>query len=89
MPFDALRSPFSSAVSPSPGALDSSAPVGIFDSGLGGLSVLRAVRGAVLDVAFDAGRLPARTCIGVTALARGARVEIDFVARRSIDRQDG
>jgi 2-iminobutanoate/2-iminopropanoate deaminase len=31
---------------------------------------------------FEAGRLPARTCIGVTALARGARVEIDFVARR-------
>jgi enamine deaminase RidA (YjgF/YER057c/UK114 family) len=28
-----------------------------------------------------AGR-PARTCVGVTALARGARVEIDFVARR-------
>jgi len=32
---------------------------------------------------FEPGRLPARTCIGVTALARGARVEIDFVARRS------
>jgi reactive intermediate/imine deaminase len=32
---------------------------------------------------FEAGRLPARTCIGVTALARGARVEIDFIARRS------
>ncbi|MDP8984220.1 MAG: RidA family protein, partial [Pseudomonadota bacterium] len=31
---------------------------------------------------FEPGRLPARTCIGVTALARGARVEIDFVARR-------
>ena len=31
---------------------------------------------------FPAGRLPARTCIGVTALARGARVEIDFIARR-------
>ncbi|MGO8858599.1 MAG: RidA family protein [Steroidobacteraceae bacterium] len=38
---------------------------------------------------FDAGRLPARTCIGVTALARGARVEIDFIARRSIDVEDG
>jgi len=49
MPFDALRSAFSSAVSPSPGALDSSAPVGIFDSGLGGLSVLRAVRAALPD----------------------------------------
>jgi 2-iminobutanoate/2-iminopropanoate deaminase len=31
---------------------------------------------------FESGRLPARTCIGVTALARGARVEIDFIARR-------
>ena len=31
---------------------------------------------------FDVGRRPARTCIGVTALARGALVEIDFVARR-------
>ena len=31
---------------------------------------------------FAAGRLPARTCIGVTALARDALVEIDFVARR-------
>ena len=25
----------------------------------------------------------ARTCVGVTALARGARVEIDLIARRS------
>ncbi|MCY4454136.1 MAG: RidA family protein [Immundisolibacterales bacterium] len=31
---------------------------------------------------FPSDRLPARTCIGVTALARGARVEIDFIARR-------
>ncbi len=31
---------------------------------------------------FPADRRPARTCIGVTGLARGARVEIDFVARR-------
>lgn len=31
---------------------------------------------------FAPDRLPARTCIGVTALARGARVEIDFIARR-------
>jgi 2-iminobutanoate/2-iminopropanoate deaminase len=31
---------------------------------------------------FEAGKLPARTCIGVSALARGARVEIDFIARR-------
>ena len=31
---------------------------------------------------FMPGRRPARTCVGVTALARGALVEIDFVARR-------
>jgi reactive intermediate/imine deaminase len=31
---------------------------------------------------FAEGRLPARTCIGVTALAVGALVEIDAVARR-------
>lgn len=31
---------------------------------------------------FPPGRLPARTCVGVTGLAQGARVEIDFVARR-------
>ena len=31
---------------------------------------------------FPPDRLPARTCIGVTALARAARVEIDFIARR-------
>ena len=31
---------------------------------------------------FPAGRLPARTCIGVTALARDALVEIDLLARR-------
>lgn len=31
---------------------------------------------------FAAGRLPARTCIGVTALAKGARVEVDLLARR-------
>ena len=31
---------------------------------------------------FPEGRLPARTCVGVTGLARGARVEIDLIARR-------
>jgi reactive intermediate/imine deaminase len=31
---------------------------------------------------FPPGRRPARTCIGVTGLARGARVEIDMIARR-------
>lgn len=31
---------------------------------------------------FRPDRLPARTCIGVTGLAYGARVEIDLIARR-------
>lgn len=31
---------------------------------------------------FPPERRPARTCIGVTALARRARIEIDFIARR-------
>lgn len=31
---------------------------------------------------FPSDRLPARTCVGVTALAVGALVEIDMVARR-------
>ncbi len=31
---------------------------------------------------FPADRLPARTCVGVTGLARDALVEIDVVARR-------
>ena len=31
---------------------------------------------------FPEGRLPARTCVGVTALAVNALVEIDLVARR-------
>ena len=37
---------------------------------------------AVYASYFAAGRRPARTCVGVTGLAKGARVEIDFVARR-------
>lgn len=37
---------------------------------------------AVYKSYFPPERLPARTCIGVTALAVGALVEIDFVARR-------
>ncbi len=37
---------------------------------------------AVYASYFVAGRLPARTCIGVTALAKGARVEVDLLARR-------
>ena len=32
---------------------------------------------------FSLDRLPARTCVGVTALARDALVEIDMIARRS------
>ena len=36
---------------------------------------------------FAPGKLPARTCVGVTALARGARVEIDFIARRGQERR--
>jgi reactive intermediate/imine deaminase len=31
---------------------------------------------------FDPQRFPARTCVGVTGLARGCLVEIDFIARR-------
>jgi reactive intermediate/imine deaminase len=31
---------------------------------------------------FAEGKLPARTCIGVTGLARGALVEIDLLAQR-------
>ena len=31
---------------------------------------------------FAPGRRPARTCVGVTGLARDARVEIDLIARR-------
>ena len=31
---------------------------------------------------FAPQRRPARTCVGVTALARGARIEIDLIARR-------
>lgn len=37
---------------------------------------------AVYRTYFDPDRLPARTCIGVTALAVGALVEIDMVAKR-------
>lgn len=37
---------------------------------------------AVYRSYFAAERMPARTCIGVTALAKGACIEIDFVARR-------
>lgn len=32
---------------------------------------------------FPPDRLPARTCVGVTGLARNALVEIDFIAKRT------
>lgn len=38
---------------------------------------------AVYASYFPAGRRPARTCVGVTGLAKGALVEIDLVARRA------
>ena len=37
---------------------------------------------AVYETYFPASRRPARTTVGVTALARGCRVEIDLVAKR-------
>lgn len=37
---------------------------------------------AVYQTYFAPGRRPARTCVGVSGLARGALIEIDFVARR-------
>jgi reactive intermediate/imine deaminase len=36
----------------------------------------------VYETYFPEGRRPARTCIGTTGLAYGARIEIDMVARR-------
>jgi 2-iminobutanoate/2-iminopropanoate deaminase len=41
-----------------------------------------AAMNAVWRSCFAEGRLPARTCIGVTGLARGALVEIDLLAQR-------
>jgi len=40
---------------------------------------------AVYATYFPESRRPARTCVGVTGLARGARIEIDLVAHRSHD----
>ena len=42
-----------------------------------------AAMNAVYQSYFAPGRLPARTCIGVTALARGALVEMDLLAHRA------
>lgn len=41
-----------------------------------------AAMNAVYQAYFAPGKLPARTCVGVTDLARGGLVEIDLVARR-------
>ena len=37
---------------------------------------------AVYRTFFAEGRLPARTCVGVTGLAYDALIEIDLIARR-------
>jgi 2-iminobutanoate/2-iminopropanoate deaminase len=42
-----------------------------------------AAMNAVYRSYFAEGKLPARTCIGVTGLARGALVEVDLLARRA------
>jgi len=42
---------------------------------------------AVYATYFAPGRLPARTCVGVTALARRALVEIDLIACRVQERR--
>jgi 2-iminobutanoate/2-iminopropanoate deaminase len=41
-----------------------------------------AAMNATYQTYFQAGRLPARTCVGVTGLAVNALVEIDLVAKR-------
>ena len=41
-----------------------------------------AAMNAVYAGYFPAGRRPARTCIGVSGLAKGALIEVDVVARR-------
>jgi 2-iminobutanoate/2-iminopropanoate deaminase len=42
-----------------------------------------ATMNAAYESYFPAGRRPARTCVGVSGLAKGALVEIDMVARRA------
>jgi reactive intermediate/imine deaminase len=39
---------------------------------------------AVYAEYFEPGRRPARTCVGVSGLAKGALIEIDMVARRGL-----
>lgn len=41
-----------------------------------------AAMNAVYQTYFEPGKLPARTTVGVTGLAVGAKVEIDLIARR-------
>lgn len=41
-----------------------------------------AAMNAVYASYFPPGKRPARTCIGVSGLAKGARIEVDMVARR-------
>ncbi|MBR0655555.1 RidA family protein [Plastoroseomonas arctica] len=41
-----------------------------------------AAMNAIYAEAFPPGTRPTRTCVGVTALARGALIEIDGIARR-------
>ncbi len=42
-----------------------------------------AAMNAAYESYFAGGHLPARTCVGVTGLARGALVEIDMIAKRA------
>ena len=42
-----------------------------------------AAMNTVYQAYFAPGHLPARTCIGVTGLARGALIEIDLLARQA------
>jgi 2-iminobutanoate/2-iminopropanoate deaminase len=42
-----------------------------------------ATMNAVYEDYFQPARRPARTCVGVSGLAKGALIEIDMVARRS------
>jgi reactive intermediate/imine deaminase len=46
-----------------------------------------AAMNAVYQSYFAPTKLPARTCVGVTALARGALVEVDLLARQAENRQ--
>ena len=41
-----------------------------------------AAMNAAYAAEFPEGKRPVRTCVGVTALARGALVELDSIARR-------